>query len=311
MPRYFYLYPSHHGPFPNPFTGNDPLVRLPQEAITSFREYHRTVESAEDSQDTVPMTSASLSEYESAVDSVAREACCIAFPILFNRMLEAGPPTETHLDHALSEIAARTVALGFYTTGELTSRRMRYARKRELEALIVDWSNEAKDIWRKHVLDPDCRILMELPKSQNWHVPTLATWIGEGLWEIGPTEREMPESIRESLYVPPIHPAVALSDVKVWIDQALAPTASTTLLKWQVELRNRQQISNPLRYPERAAWLLEALAVLGWGDADPYAHGGPDRKTVKKILAGESVSNHVLKKLADALKIDVLTIPRG
>jgi hypothetical protein len=43
------------------------------------------------------------------------------------------------------------------------------------------------------------------------------------------------------------------------------------------------------------------LLDLGWSDADPSKWGGPDRKTVQRILDGETVGNGVLKKLADAL----------
>jgi hypothetical protein len=54
-------------------------------------------------------------------------------------------------------------------------------------------------------------------------------------------------------------------------------------------------------FPKRATWLKARLLDLGWSDADPSKWGGPDRKTVQRILDGETVGNGVLKKLADAL----------
>lgn len=54
-------------------------------------------------------------------------------------------------------------------------------------------------------------------------------------------------------------------------------------------------------FAKRAAWLESRLRDLGWSTSDPAAWGGPDRKTVEKILRGEAVKNGSLKKLADAL----------
>ena len=68
-------------------------------------------------------------------------------------------------------------------------------------------------------------------------------------------------------------------------------------------------------FPARASWLKDRLLERGWGNSDPAAYDGPDRKTVQKILRGEAVRNDVLQKLADALsqkhgKVDVLDIPQ-
>lgn len=53
----------------------------------------------------------------------------------------------------------------------------------------------------------------------------------------------------------------------------------------------------------------------GWGNADASMFGGPDRKTIEKIVRGESVRNDVLEKLADALakrhaKVSVVDVPQ-
>jgi hypothetical protein len=65
----------------------------------------------------------------------------------------------------------------------------------------------------------------------------------------------------------------------------------------------------------RASWLKARLLERGWSNSDPAGFDGPDRKTIQKILRGESVRNDVLQKLADALskrhgKVNVLEIPQ-
>jgi hypothetical protein len=71
------------------------------------------------------------------------------------------------------------------------------------------------------------------------------------------------------------------------------------------------------RQPEfhkRAEWLRVRLRERSWDKNDLASHGGPDRKTVQKILEGYSVREDVLEKLATALskkygKLTVLDIP--
>jgi hypothetical protein len=68
-------------------------------------------------------------------------------------------------------------------------------------------------------------------------------------------------------------------------------------------------------FPVRASWLKARLLERGWSNSDPAERDGPDRKTIQKILRGESVRNDVLQKLADALsqrhgKVNVLEIPQ-
>lgn len=68
-------------------------------------------------------------------------------------------------------------------------------------------------------------------------------------------------------------------------------------------------------YPNRARWLSQRLLERGWSTSDPYAHRGPDRKTLQRILQGYSVRNTVLERLASALSmafgtVNVLDIPQ-
>jgi len=304
MPRYYYLYPSHDGPFPNPFSGPDPLERLAPEAILAYREALRTIPKAE------------ASSREEASDDVLRfftlDAGAVAFTVLFNRMLEQRPPTESHLEHGLSEIAARTVEFCFYLWSEAGWGRMHYGAKRHLEALILEWCDDAKDSWRAQVLNPNSDIIMPIPEVPRQFLPQRpGTYLQQELWTVPPRAKRPDNGIAETLYSPPIHPDVPHDQMTAWIAEALKVQPTTARLEWQEWEMPAIGSGSPSKLPERASWLADCLALRGWGEADPYAHGGPDRKTIKKILAGESVSNHVLKKLADALKISPLEVPRG
>jgi hypothetical protein len=55
------------------------------------------------------------------------------------------------------------------------------------------------------------------------------------------------------------------------------------------------------RFPRRALWLQERLKERDWDWNEPYRCGGPDRKTVKKILDGKLVRPDMLRKLILAL----------
>jgi hypothetical protein len=68
------------------------------------------------------------------------------------------------------------------------------------------------------------------------------------------------------------------------------------------------------QFPKRASWLKDRLRERSWNKHDLSRHGGPDRKTVQKILNGFSVREDVLQKVADGLskqkgKVTVLDIP--
>jgi hypothetical protein len=79
--------------------------------------------------------------------------------------------------------------------------------------------------------------------------------------------------------------------------------------------RANRRLAIQAGFPARVAWLNSQLRERGWGNSDPYKHGGPDRKTVEKILRGEPVRNDVLAKLAESLSkkkgsVNVLDIPQ-
>jgi hypothetical protein len=67
-------------------------------------------------------------------------------------------------------------------------------------------------------------------------------------------------------------------------------------------------------FPNRAVWLREQLRKRSWNKHDLSGHGGPDHKTVQKVLDGYAVREDVLPKVADALSkkngsVAVLEIP--
>ena len=66
----------------------------------------------------------------------------------------------------------------------------------------------------------------------------------------------------------------------------------------------------------RALWVSERLRERGWNKHDLERHGGPDHKTVQRVLDGVPVREDVLGKLANALsmkktKVDLLDIPQN
>lgn len=55
------------------------------------------------------------------------------------------------------------------------------------------------------------------------------------------------------------------------------------------------------QFPNRAAWLKDRLRERSWNKNDLSRHGGPDRKTVQKILNGQQIREEGLEKVATAL----------
>ena len=54
-------------------------------------------------------------------------------------------------------------------------------------------------------------------------------------------------------------------------------------------------------FPKRATWLKDRLHERSWNKNDLSRQGGPDRKTVQKILDGQRIREDVLEKVATAL----------
>jgi len=67
-------------------------------------------------------------------------------------------------------------------------------------------------------------------------------------------------------------------------------------------------------YPNRAAWLRERLKERAWNKNDIRRFGGPDRRTIQRVLDGLRVREDGLEQLAVALskkggKVAVVEIP--
>ena len=78
---------------------------------------------------------------------------------------------------------------------------------------------------------------------------------------------------------------------------------------------NRHQPSRKPKFPNRAAWLNKRLQERSWNKHDLARQGGPDHKTIQKILDGFDVREDVLEKIAVALskklhKVTVIDIPQ-
>jgi hypothetical protein len=72
---------------------------------------------------------------------------------------------------------------------------------------------------------------------------------------------------------------------------------------------------DPTEFPKRASWLTIRLRERSWNKHDLSRHGGPDHKTVQKVLDGMSVREDVLQKVADGHskhkdKVTVIDIPQ-
>jgi len=84
------------------------------------------------------------------------------------------------------------------------------------------------------------------------------------------------------------------------------------------ESRNPQSLDAPLvshehqtAFSQRAAWLRARLKERGWDHNSLWPNGGPDRKTVQKIIDGKYVRAEVLPRLVNALnhkKINGITV---
>jgi hypothetical protein len=61
-------------------------------------------------------------------------------------------------------------------------------------------------------------------------------------------------------------------------------------------------IADGVEFPNRAAWIRQRLDERDWSQSEIATYkGGPDRKTIRRILNGEPVSTGTLQKVAIAL----------
>jgi hypothetical protein len=74
------------------------------------------------------------------------------------------------------------------------------------------------------------------------------------------------------------------------------PTTGPTAPEPKRTSRNLEQ-----RFPNRARWLRDRLRERGWSTNKPSGFGGPDHKTIKRILEGQPVQDGTIDKLLVAL----------
>src|SRR4051794_18115587 len=171
MPHCYFLFPCRDGRVPNPFPLDDPLFRMSQFAIRVLKgpaEHGErtaclgTEPSGSDQASTEETNHDELyKQWRQRAYWVSLEACSIAFVELINRVLVSRPPSENHWDFAAFEAAHRALKVVFYIHYEATRHRPFFSWKKEMESLLTDWLDIAKDVWRSRVLDPECGDLME------------------------------------------------------------------------------------------------------------------------------------------------------
>jgi hypothetical protein len=85
-------------------------------------------------------------------------------------------------------------------------------------------------------------------------------------------------------------------EIKVTPPRPVAPT-----VKKSGPVAPTVKKSGPAPFPRRASWLKERLRERAWNKHDIRRYGGPDYKTVQKILDGKIVREDGLEKLVEAL----------
>jgi hypothetical protein len=99
-------------------------------------------------------------------------------------------------------------------------------------------------------------------------------------------------------------------------DTALTQQEPETVREVTAELRDRKSQKAEPDFHNRAVWLQKELAARAWNKHDLYRYGGPDNKSVQKILDGFKVREDVLEKVANALSkkhnnnVNLLDIPQ-
>jgi hypothetical protein len=109
------------------------------------------------------------------------------------------------------------------------------------------------------------------------------------------------------------HLQETMARAKEVLEGSDAPTQEQVMSIPPSPPRNAPAIEK-LRFSRRASWLEDRLRERAWNRNHPSKFGGPDPKTIDKILAGGEVREDVLEKLASALskkrgKIEITTIP--
>jgi len=80
-----------------------------------------------------------------------------------------------------------------------------------------------------------------------------------------------------------------------------APCASIVPLQAMQSQSQPPQTIQETRFQKRAEWTRTRLRERGWDHNDPFRFGGPDRKTILKILSGKAVKEETLDRLVTAL----------
>jgi hypothetical protein len=151
---------------------------------------------------------------------------------------------------------------------------------------------------RENITDPNQNPHRLVTKvSEDTITELSAAW--SGVWKcLGGAEHD-----EDGCYVDPL-PGVEFFSIEDYAKRrfdVLAENLEVELLETrQAESPQASPLQRPM-FPKRAAWLNERLRERGWNKHDISRQGGPDHKTVQKILDGERVREDVLEKIAQAL----------
>ncbi|HJZ11882.1 MAG TPA: hypothetical protein VJ521_07020 [Acidobacteriota bacterium] len=109
--------------------------------------------------------------------------------------------------------------------------------------------------------------------------------------------------------------SAAMNQVQIEAIPWSRPTTAKHLSAAAARDQSRTVETDP-EYPGRAAWLKGQMRLRSWNKHDVERHGGPNNKTVQRILNGVDVRVDVLEKLAAALckngdKIESTDIPEN
>ncbi len=234
MEHCYYKYPPADAPLPNPIPLRDPIFPASQHAIACLEQLDLEEDERESSPRDQPNNEAGSTDLRTTVTRwrwkrfrVALELSRLSFIEFANRALEAETPSEIHIDVAFAEAARRIVALAFYIWHERYRDRLAYADKRWLEALLTEWIQEAKGVWRRRALDSCCQEWVPAGFDENWHWPKASTFIREGIFLIPPETELPPTDTVENVWADSSNP-----EVRAWVDRSLAFHGSSWLKRW-------------------------------------------------------------------------------
>jgi hypothetical protein len=233
MPRHYYLFPGLDGPFANPLPSDEVLFRVAQISIHDLRkglkdeddlegsggEAEKGSEDSPTSGSDPDKSSRSYRVWKWKVTAILNYACRFACVELLNRVLVSSPPTEAHWDYAATKIGRIAMAFTYHIHFEAFRAGMWYSEKRMLEALVSEWLDDAKDVWRARLLHKDCEDLVQFD-AKDWSLPSLVIFLDEELFLVPPDTIHQPADLAEDLHQPTSYSSRDEEQLAIWLADA-------------------------------------------------------------------------------------------